>query len=197
MASMALIADARGIVDLFKRRGSVAYEGEGITQWQHAWQCGQLAREAGATPALQAAAWLHDLGHLLTDLQGTPTLRGHDDQHEQLAPRVLRPLFGPTVADPVALHVQAKRYLVSKSPGYAERLSEDSQRSLALQGGPMDEPACAAFLQTPHAQDALRLRVWDDKAKDPTLSPGAEADSELAVLLQALAGLHEARRQRA
>lgn len=178
--------DIQGIVELFARRGHVAYDGEGITQWQHAWQCGQLARRAGASPALQLAAWLHDVGHLLTGLEGTPTLQGHDDRHEALAAQALRPLFGAAVAEPAALHVEAKRYLVSSSPGYRERLSPDSIRSLALQGGAMNAADCAAFLRMPHAADAMRLRVWDDMGKEPAWQPGADAEAELIALMRSI-----------
>ncbi|WP_204279744.1 hypothetical protein, partial [Serratia marcescens] len=77
---------------------------------------------------------------------------------------LLRPWFGAAVADPVALHVEAKRYLVATQADYAARLSADSQRSLALQGGPMPLVQAQAWLERPHADDALRLRVWDDLA---------------------------------
>jgi phosphonate degradation associated HDIG domain protein len=181
---MAGSLDAQGIVELFARRGHLAYDGEGVTQWQHAWQCGQLARRAGALPGLQLAAWLHDIGHLLTGLEGTPTLHGHDDRHEAVAAQALRPRFGAAVAEPVALHVEAKRYLVSNSPGYLERLSPDSVRSLALQGGAMSREDAAAFLRMPYAADALRLRAWDDAGKEPSWVPGAEAERELIGLMQ-------------
>lgn len=159
------------LTELYRAHGDLAYDGEGVTQLQHAWQCGQLARDAGATPALQLAAWLHDLGHLLSGLPGSPTLSGIDDGHEVLAAAALRPLLGATVAEPIALHVQAKRYLVAVHPGYRERLSPDSLRSLALQGGPMNGDEALAFRQLPHADDALRLRAWDDQGKLPHWQP--------------------------
>jgi predicted HD phosphohydrolase len=170
------VIDTQDIVELFARRGHLVYDGEGITQWQHAWQCGQLARRAGAEPTLQLAAWLHDLGHLLHGLEGTPTLRGHDDHHEALAAR----------AEPVALHVEAKRYLVSKKPSYREGLTADSLRSLALQGGAMSEVDCAAFLGMPYAADAIRLRAWDDQGKVPAWLPDAGAESELIALMRSI-----------
>jgi phosphonate degradation associated HDIG domain protein len=178
--------DASGIAALYARRGHLAYDGEGITQWQHAWQCGQLARQAGAPPALQLAAWLHDLGHLMTGLDDTPTLRGHDDRHEAVAARALAPLFGPAVAEPVALHVHAKRYLVATRPGYRDKLSPDSVRSLALQGGPMDEAACAAFLRQPFSADAVRLRAWDEAGKRPEWLPPPDAATTLQHLMRQL-----------
>ena len=46
----------------------------------------------------------------------------------------LRGLFGPGVLEPIRLHVEAKRYLCYLEPHYEASLSEDSKRSLALQG---------------------------------------------------------------
>jgi predicted HD phosphohydrolase len=108
---------------------------------------------------------LHDLGHLLTDLDGTPTLSGVDDGHENGAARLLDALWGPAVAEPVRLHVDAKRYLVATYPHYRVRLSADSLRSLELQGGPMAFDERLKFQASPYALDAQQLRAWDDSGK--------------------------------
>jgi phosphonate degradation associated HDIG domain protein len=173
------------VLALFERLGHLEYAGEGVTQWQHAWQCGQLARQAKAAPTLQVAAWLHDVGHLLDGETDTPSLQGHDDRHEARASALLAPVFGAAVAQPVALHVQAKRYLVATQPDYAGQLSADSRRSLALQGGPMPAAEAAAWRAQAHAGDALRLRIWDDRAKNPAWTPASfeAALGELRVLL--------------
>jgi len=60
------------IIDLYLEKGDLQYAGEGVSQLEHAWQCGQLAKESGAKPQLQLAAWLHDFGHLLSKKDGTP-----------------------------------------------------------------------------------------------------------------------------
>lgn len=174
------------ITELFAEGGHLMYAGEGITQLQHGWQCGRLARQAGATPGLQLAAWLHDLGHLMTGLDGTPTARGIDDAHETLAAGALTGRFGPTVVEPIALHVLAKRCLVATTPGYLSGLSPDSVRSLALQGGPMSLAEVEFFMALPHAKDALRLRSWDDRAKTVGLRPDSmpAALAELQALMQ-------------
>ena len=173
------------VVDCLRRHGALSYEGEGISQLQHAWQCARLAQRAGASRQLQLAAWLHDLGHLLSGFEGSPTLRGVDDRHEALGAAVLRGQFGAVVSEPVALHVAAKRCLVTMRADYALSLSADSVRSLALQGGPMDAAECAAFLDLPMARDAMRLRVWDDLAKQPEwhFDSDASALAELAGLV--------------
>jgi phosphonate degradation associated HDIG domain protein len=174
------------VIACLRRHAALQYEGEGVTQLQHAWQCARLAHRAGASDALQLAAWLHDLGHLLTGLEGSPTLRGIDDRHEALGAAVLRAQFGEAVSEPVALHVAAKRCLVATRAGYAQSLSADSVRSLALQGGPMDDAECAAFLQRPASRDAMRLRVWDDLAKQPDWCFASEDDAliELTALAE-------------
>jgi phosphonate degradation associated HDIG domain protein len=161
------IADIRR---LFAAHGHVEYAGEGVSQLEHALQAGRLAEEAGAPVELVTAAFLHDLGHLL-NLQGeTPTARGIDDRHQYFAIPFLRPLFPPAVIEPIRLHVDAKRALCALEPGYHEALSEDSKRSLVLQGGIYSPVEAGDFAARPHARDAMRLRRWDDAAK----LPGAE-----------------------
>jgi phosphonate degradation associated HDIG domain protein len=173
------------LIALWSAKGHVAYQGEGVSQLEHAWQCGRLALQARASAELQLAAWLHDIGHLMTTLEGSPTVAGIDDVHEHLGAAALTTLFGAGVGQPVALHVAAKRYLVASQSAYAASLSPDSVRSLALQGGPMTSEECAAFIARPHARDALRLRTWDDLAKRADLAPAAALD-ELSALMTAV-----------
>jgi len=153
------------IEGLFRDHGHIAYSGEPVTQLEHALQTAQLAESQGASDALVTAAFLHDLGHLL-NLQGeTPTARGIDDQHQYFAVPFLRGLFPPAVIEPIRLHVDAKRALCALEAGYEAALSEDSKRSLALQGGVYSADEARVFAARPFATDALRLRRWDDHAK--------------------------------
>jgi predicted HD phosphohydrolase len=69
------------------------------------------------------------------------------------------------VLQPIRLHVAAKRYLCATEPGYRDRLSPASLRSLALQGGAFSPAELERFLCEPHAIDAIALRRWDDQAK--------------------------------
>ncbi|MGH9577498.1 MAG: phosphonate degradation HD-domain oxygenase [Terriglobales bacterium] len=150
---------------LFREHGHIAYSGEGVSQLEHALQSGQLAQKDGAPEALVAAAFLHDLGHLL-NLQGeTPTERGIDDQHQYFAIPFLRPLFPREVVEPIRLHVDAKRALCALDTDYYEALSEDSKRSLTLQGGIYTQAETDAFLEKSYAEDAVRVRRWDDAGK--------------------------------
>ena len=78
---------------------------------------------------------------------------------------------GAAVTEPVRLHVQAKRYLCATEPGYFALLSQESDRTLELQGGPMTADQAAAFEALPFARDAVAVRRWDDQAKDPAVTP--------------------------
>jgi len=153
------------ICTIFARKGGRLYDGEPVTQLEHALQTAHRAEAAGATPAIVTAALLHDLGHLLNDHGDTPTLRGVDDLHQFAALPFLRGLYGDDVLVPIELHVDAKRYLCATRPGYHDALSVDSKRSLVLQGGVFDADASQAFIAQPHAAQAVNVRLWDDLAK--------------------------------
>ena len=155
------------IEKLFDDHGHIEYAGEGVSQLEHALQAAHAAEREGATPELVTAALLHDLGHMLNRQGETPTARGIDDQHQYFALPFIRPLFGDAVCEPIRLHVDAKRALCALEPDYYEALSEDSKRSLTLQGGIYLQAEADAFLAKPFAEDAIRVRRWDDAAKLP------------------------------
>lgn len=164
------------LFELLERHGAAQYGGEGVTQLQHALQCAALAESAGAAPALVIAALFHDLGHLVHELGEDATESGLDDHHQARGAGLLRQAGLPdAVWRPVALHVEAKRWLVASDAGYAGRLSAESLRSLALQGGAMTAAEGAAFRQQPFAAESITLRRWDDQAKDPeAVVPGLD-----------------------
>jgi gamma-butyrobetaine dioxygenase len=163
------------IAALFSSAGSGEYLGEPVTVAQHLLQSGALAREAGASPALVAAALLHDAGHLrgadpLADeqeLSGRELMAGTDNDHGERGAAWLARWFPPAVTEPVRLHVAAKRYLCAAEPGYFGLLSAASVYTLSLQGGPMTAAEAAAFAAGRYAAGAVAVRRWDDAAKDP------------------------------
>lgn len=175
------------VFDLYRQYGDLQYAGEPVTQLAHAWQCYALARQQGAGRDLQLAAFFHDLGHLFQRGEGSPTALGIDDRHEAIGASYLRPLCPESVYAPIALHVDAKRYLVSAEPSYAAQLSEDSVRSLALQGGPMHAEEIAEFLSRPWAEEAIALRRWDELAKEAGRPMPSAVDvlSAIQALLEA------------
>ena len=154
------------IQELFDARGALQY-GEAINQIEHALQCGSLAEQDGATPNLVLAAWLHDIGHMQHRDAAAAVAQGSDDMHQVLGARLLAQWFGPAVAEPVRLHVDAKRYLCKRENGYWEHLSLVSKRTLEIQGGPMTEEEALDFERTPFHADAVLVRRWDDMGKQP------------------------------
>ena len=150
---------------IYRQKGHLDYSGEPVTQLQHALQTASLAERAQAGSSLITASLLHDLGHLLADQGETPTARGIDDAHQHFVIPYLRGLFDETVIGPIRLHVDAKRYLCSVRREYRDLLSPDSVRSLKLQGGVFSEKEARAFIAQPHADSAVKLRLWDDLAK--------------------------------
>jgi phosphonate degradation associated HDIG domain protein len=159
---------------LFSRHGANQYSGEPVTQLQHALQTAHLAEASGGDDALVTACLLHDLGHMLNDqrrgFNDAPSARGIDDTHQYFALPFLRGLFPDVVLDAIKLHVDAKRYLCQVNPDYFDRLSDDSKRSLALQGGVFSVEQAATFLGLSGAHDAVMLRQWDDLAKQADLT---------------------------
>jgi gamma-butyrobetaine dioxygenase len=173
------------IVELYARRSATQYVGEAVTVLAHSLQCAELARRASAPDVLVAAALLHDVGHLLHAEGEDCALRGLDARHEHLGADWIEHRLGPQVAQPIRLHVDAKRYLCGASADYSAQLSDASTRSLALQGGALAGAGLQHFREQSGADHALRLRAWDDQAKVPDAPTPAFA--EYAPLLRSLA----------
>ncbi|BBY27426.1 HD family phosphohydrolase [Mycolicibacterium sediminis] len=132
------------------------WDEEAVDELDHALQSAARAVDDGADDELVLAAALHDVAH-------SPLL-GPSTAHDAAARKWLRPRFGERVAWLAGAHVAAKRYLTATEPGYAAALSETSVASLQAQGGAGVD---AAWTEHPWWPDALRLRRYDDAAKDP------------------------------
>lgn len=111
--------------------------------------------------------------------------RGEDRFHENIGEIYLRSHFGPEVSEPARMHVDAKRYLCAVDPEYFAKLSPASIHTLRIQGGPMKKDEAEAFISQPYANDALRLRIWDDMGKDPGMKTRT-VDHYLAYVKQCL-----------
>jgi len=156
---------AETLTRLLNERGGAAYFGEPVSVLEHSLQTAYLAELAEASAVNIAAALLHDVGHMLHQLDEDIADHGLDGKHEELAAEYLSRWFGEEVTTPIRLHVPAKRFLCWKDPEYLGQLSPSSLQSLALQGGPMSAEEAAAFLAGPFAGSAVVLRHWDDEAK--------------------------------
>ena len=182
------------IFDMFHRRGDSTYLGEPVTLTEHMLQTAHAAELDGAPTALVAAAVLHDVGHMMHDLEGDPAERGIDSLHEDAGSAFLAGHFPSAVTEPIRLHVASKRYLCAVDPAYLSQLSPASLRSLELQGGPFSEAEAAELRALPYAADALRLRRYDDVAKVPGL-PTPTLEHYRRVLASIVAGDGEGRRR--
>lgn len=157
------------VFELYEGRGNRQY-GEGVTALDHALQCAALATDDGATSELVVAALFHDVGWLLGGDGFSEAVTPVNDEHAALGARILAPLFGPSIAQPVALHVMAKRWRCTINPDYFDELSEASQITFIAQGGPLGTDERARFEAHPGFVTAMALRSWDDRAKIPHLS---------------------------
>jgi gamma-butyrobetaine dioxygenase len=155
------------LATLFAGPGSRDYFGEPVSQAAHMLQSAAHARAAGASPALVAAALLHDVGHFLGPVSGHDLLNGTDNRHCEVGAAWLATWFPAAVTEPVRLHVAAKRYLCAIEPIYLTELSIASLYTLTVQGGPMRPDEAVGWATHPYARDALALRRWDEAAKDP------------------------------
>lgn len=156
------------LFSLYENNGHYKY-GEGVTGLEHALQCAALAVNDGATHELIAAALFHDVGWFLID-DGSPDDVIVSGDHAALGARIVAPLFGPDVAQPIALHVVAKRWRCAIEPDYLDELTEASRVTLVAQGGPLNPDECQRFEAHPGFVTAIALRSWDDRAKIPGLA---------------------------
>lgn len=150
---------------LYERHGADDYIGEAITQIEHMSQAAQRAMAEGFDDEVVLAAFFHDIGHLCG---GDASMGGYGvASHERIGAEYLRRCgFGERMARLVEFHVEAKRYLTLRKPGYYERLSEASRRTLGYQGGVMSDAEADAFERDPLFAVSLRMREWDEMAKE-------------------------------
>jgi phosphonate degradation associated HDIG domain protein len=152
------------ILSMYNTWGNKTYD-EDITQLAHALQCAALAHHEGSSEELIAAALLHDIGHLFEIERNNGPDYTTNLRHELTGSDYLSELFPPAVTAPIAMHVEAKRYLAANEAGYFDGLSRGSQRSLEVQGGPFTAAESARFMGLEGSADAVKLRRWDDFGK--------------------------------
>jgi phosphonate degradation associated HDIG domain protein len=156
------------IFGLYQRHGGDDYIGEPVSQLEHMTQSALLARAEGYPDEVVLAAFFHDIGHLCVQSGEAEQMGGYGvRRHEQIGADYLRQRgFSENLTRLVEYHVQAKRYLTCKYPTYYEKLSEASKQTLAYQGGPMTQAEVAAFEQDPLFALSIRMREWDERAKE-------------------------------
>jgi len=147
------------------------WDEESVDELDHALQAAARALADDADDELVLAACLHDVAHspLFGDVP--------DIRHDRVAQEWLTPRFGARVGWLAGAHVAAKRYLAATDAGYSDGLSDVSLATLHAQGGAGVD---REYITHPWWPDALRLRRYDDAAKDPD-APRARVLDVLAV----------------
>jgi len=162
MAKASLTVRFRSSDELVTRLESAAEvaDDEPVDLLAHALQCATiLERVAPGDRELQIAGLVHDVGTLLPP--------GRPESHAAVGAAAVADVLGPRVADLVAHHDDAKRYLVTTEPRYRHRLSTRSLETLRLQGGLLDPEERAVLDTYPDLEALLTLRRADDAAKVP------------------------------
>ncbi|WP_413669750.1 phosphonate degradation HD-domain oxygenase [Mucilaginibacter sp. Mucisp86] len=156
------------VFSLYEKFGDADYIGEPVSQLEHMSQAAALAQAEGYDDEVVLAAFFHDIGHLCADAEEAGSMDGMGNvDHERLgADYLLERGFSERVANLVQGHVIAKRYLTYKYPEYYNRLSDASKATLEFQGGVMTAEEAAEFELNQDAELIIRLRYWDDMAKE-------------------------------
>nr|WP_242455892.1 HD family phosphohydrolase [Mycolicibacterium sp. P1-18] len=142
------------------------WDEEAVDELDHALQSATRAVADGADDELVLAAALHDVAH--SPFFDAASARRHDET----ARHWLAPRFGERVGWLAGQHVAAKRYLAATDPDYRAALTPTSVASLREQGGAGVD---AELIAHPWWPDAVRLRRYDDAAKDP------DADATMTI----------------
>jgi phosphonate degradation associated HDIG domain protein len=161
-------AVVKEVFSLYEKYGDEDYIGEPVSQLEHMSQAAALAKAEGFDDEVILAAFFHDIGHLCAEAGEAESMDGMGNvDHEQIgADFLLERGFSERVAALVQGHVIAKRYLTFKYPEYYNRLSDASKATLNFQGGVMTADEAADFELNPDAELIVRLRYWDDMAKE-------------------------------
>lgn len=156
------------IMQLYQKYGDEDYDGEPVSQTSHMIQCAMEAMAEGEDEELILGSFLHDIGHLLKHTQATEEMGSYGVvNHEGLGAQYLKEKgFSNRICAMVENHVNAKRYLVAVDETYQSKLSEASLQTLQWQGGPMHASEILLFEQHPFFDDIIKVRLWDEKAKD-------------------------------
>lgn len=157
------------IFKLYESLGHHEYIGEPVSILEHSMQTAYLAEKANCDEEVILAAFFHDIGHLLCNEHEMTELG--NIQHEITgATYLLQNGFSEKIALLVKNHVQAKRYLTFSNSDYYEQLSDASKQTLIWQGGKMTPEEANKFVKDDYFKLSLKMRLWDEAAKNITLN---------------------------
>lgn len=178
------IKNIEEIFELYETYGKGEYIGEPVSLVEHMWQAAELAKKEGYDEEVILAAFFHDIGHLAIHNSPVELMDGVGVvDHEKIGADYLQEMgFSETICNLIQNHVQAKRYLTYKNYDYYQKLSSASKITLTYQGGVMDEREAEAFEADPFHSVYIKLREWDDKAKEVNVTlPPLEKYRQMAL----------------
>lgn len=174
---MNFIEVIKAIHEMFLIHGDESY-GEDMTVLSHSLQAADIALSQHLSDELIIASLLHDIGHVLPKFYKEEAKNMEEYGtllHEVIAKEfLLNNGFSLAVAEPIYLHVDAKRYLCSVNPDYYNTLSNASQATMKYQGGLMNDGELLKFESNVYSKDAIKLRHVDDLAKETNYDTSTE-----------------------
>ena len=155
------------IMQLYALYGEEEYSGEKISQTEHMVQAAQLAQAKGYDDEVVLAAFLHDVGHISEKQTADNSMDefGIMDHEAHGAAFLAERGFSARLTRLVGSHVSAKRYLTLREPGYFDKLSEASKKTLEFQGGFMSDEEADLMEKDILFQEIVQMRRWDEEAK--------------------------------
>ena len=135
---------------------------EGVSVLEHSLWCAYQAWNEKCASSMVVAAMFHDIGHYIC--AGDPELTDFykDKEHASLGAAWLSRWFPESVCIPIAMHIEAKRYLATTDIIYRHNLGHGSRQSLEHQGGLMNDDELLAFRTSRYADSSIKLRRFDD-----------------------------------
>jgi predicted HD phosphohydrolase len=179
------------ISELFECVGREIFATPGMSQTDHALHCATRAENAGESSDLIVAALLHDVGHMLMaesrmdaiPLVELPVMGGESNQDfggreivaakraaRKLTLATLQGWLPDNAVAAVRLLHPAKHYLCAVEDDYWDALTPATQAELLADGGRYDAALVARFRQYPCHAAAVRLRRYDDLAKQNSIA---------------------------
>jgi len=152
------------IIQSFGKAANICYGESAVTELEH-------ADDAGADEELVIACMLHDVARFaapqeqISDtLQETKISEGAMG-HGEVAARMMFELLPARTLFCIRHHAEAKQYLCQTNPSYRAKLAPASIRTLEIQAAETGQKELDSLAEHEWWKDALRVRVWDDSAK--------------------------------
>lgn len=146
---------------LYEKYGKKNASGQQISQLEQVSQAAALAEEEGFEDEVILAAFFHNIGNVCANNDSA-----NIDQEKLGADYLRNHGFSERLAKLVESDMMASRYLAYKYSEYYDQLSEADKAKIEQHGGPMSRTEAENFEIDPDAELFVRLRYWNDKAKE-------------------------------